>query len=214
MSDSPVSRSNSTGLKIKNENGLVSSGGISKNPNQVARRNQRERNRVRQVNMGFVTLRNHIPQQNSKSKKLSKVETLRAAAGYIQYLQQLLTTDHSYNGQSMSNLFAQTLQPYSSHDHHHHHNHQTSTTAVAHFTGDSVVSSSNYYNPVYHNYDNQVVEGNYSSNSYKISPVTTVCSDSPQSSFVSDGGYDYVLSPPEVKQYHHNADFTVMHTYS
>ncbi|VDP02148.1 unnamed protein product [Soboliphyme baturini] len=62
----------------------------AKPPGQVARRNARERNRVRQVNMGFVTLRNHIP-NSGKAKKLSKVETLRSAACYIRYLKDLLT---------------------------------------------------------------------------------------------------------------------------
>ncbi|CDW58260.1 achaete scute 1b [Trichuris trichiura] len=66
------------------------SGSIRKHPVLVARRNARERNRVRQVNMGFVTLRDHIP-HHGKSKKLSKVETLRAAASYIRYLEQLLS---------------------------------------------------------------------------------------------------------------------------
>jgi hypothetical protein len=42
-----------------------------------------------QVNRGFVTLRTHIPVV-TKSKKLSKVETLRQAAKYIKYLQEEL----------------------------------------------------------------------------------------------------------------------------
>lgn len=70
-------------------------------PASVARRNARERNRVKQVNNGFATLRNHIPlsvaaalgASNSgrgASKKLSKVETLRLAVEYIRSLQDLL----------------------------------------------------------------------------------------------------------------------------
>lgn len=54
----------------------------------VARRNERERNRVRLVNHGFNALRQHVPQTGQK--KLSKVETLRSAVEYIRELQELL----------------------------------------------------------------------------------------------------------------------------
>lgn len=74
-----------------------------KHPVAVARRNARERNRVRQVNLGFVTLRNHIPQTGSKSKKLSKVETLRQAATYIQYLREMLVVDDGMNAFNSGN---------------------------------------------------------------------------------------------------------------
>ncbi|XP_055913556.1 achaete-scute complex protein T3-like [Eupeodes corollae] len=65
----------------------------------VARRNARERNRVKQVNNGFATLRQHIPTTivsalssggRGASKKLSKVDTLRMAVEYIRGLQDLL----------------------------------------------------------------------------------------------------------------------------
>nr|SPI33864.1 ASH [Paravelia bullialata] len=72
-------------------------------PASVARRNARERNRVKQVNNGFATLRSHIPVSvaaalgastagtgRGSSKKLSKVETLRLAVEYIRSLQDLL----------------------------------------------------------------------------------------------------------------------------
>jgi len=58
-------------------------------PMAVARRNERERNRVKQVNMGFQTLRQHVP-NGAANKKMSKVETLRSAVEYIRALQQLL----------------------------------------------------------------------------------------------------------------------------
>ena len=58
-------------------------------PAKVARRNARERNRVKQVNSGFEVLRMHIPSA-AKQKKMSKVETLRHAVEYIQSLQQML----------------------------------------------------------------------------------------------------------------------------
>lgn len=77
-------------------------------PASVARRNARERNRVKQVNNGFATLRSHIPpsvaaaltteksnsRSSSASKKLSKVETLKMAVEYIRSLQQMLD-DHN-----------------------------------------------------------------------------------------------------------------------
>ncbi|EFN85365.1 Achaete-scute complex protein T8, partial [Harpegnathos saltator] len=84
-------------------------------PASVARRNARERNRVKQVNNGFATLRQHIPQSVAQSlgsntagthggsragsKKLSKVETLRMAVEYIRSLKRLLE-EHDGNNES------------------------------------------------------------------------------------------------------------------
>jgi achaete-scute complex protein len=70
----------------------------------VARRNARERNRVKQVNNGFSMLRDHIPKEiadnyeqagRGSAKKLSKVETLRMAVEYIRSLEQMLAFDTS-----------------------------------------------------------------------------------------------------------------------
>lgn len=73
-------------------------------PVAVARRNARERNRVKQVNNGFATLQQHIPSvilskydscrpsSNGVVKKLSKVETLRMAVEYIRSLEKLLAS--------------------------------------------------------------------------------------------------------------------------
>uniref|UniRef100_A0A8C4PB67 Achaete-scute family bHLH transcription factor 1 n=1 Tax=Dromaius novaehollandiae TaxID=8790 RepID=A0A8C4PB67_DRONO len=58
-------------------------------PAAVARRNERERNRVKLVNLGFATLREHVP-NGAANKKMSKVETLRSAVEYIRALQRLL----------------------------------------------------------------------------------------------------------------------------
>lgn len=58
-------------------------------PALIQRRNERERQRVRCVNQGYTRLRSHLPAQN-QDKRLSKVETLRAAIGYIKYLQGLV----------------------------------------------------------------------------------------------------------------------------
>ncbi|KAJ3593926.1 hypothetical protein NHX12_006259, partial [Muraenolepis orangiensis] len=71
----------------------------------VARRNERERNRVRQVNDGFQTLRQHVP-SGAANGKLSKVETLRSAVEYIRALQRLLKSSHS-----MSSAFENTEVP-------------------------------------------------------------------------------------------------------
>ena len=61
----------------------------TKEPEVVARRNARERRRVKLVNDGFLRLRKHVP-TDPKNKKLSKVKTLRSAIEYIRHLQQLL----------------------------------------------------------------------------------------------------------------------------
>ncbi|XP_034952023.1 achaete-scute complex protein T3-like [Chelonus insularis] len=122
---------NNIGLQNHRSNVIVSTGGLTNNdlkmshgckrtkmyqttpyatvphqPASVARRNARERNRVKQVNNGFATLRQHIPQSVAQalgsntagthggsragSKKLSKVETLRMAVEYIRTLQRML----------------------------------------------------------------------------------------------------------------------------
>ena len=67
-------------------------------PATVARRNERERNRVKMVNMGFATLRQHVP-NGAKNKKMSKVETLRSAVEYIRELRQLLGENDDLNSE-------------------------------------------------------------------------------------------------------------------
>jgi len=85
-------------------------------PPKVARRNARERNRVKQVNCGFEMLRSHIPSA-AKFKKMSKVDTLRHAVEYIQNLQQMIDEQHqnhrhSYNdGLTFHNLIQPPLTP-------------------------------------------------------------------------------------------------------
>ncbi|XP_043267422.1 achaete-scute complex protein T3-like [Venturia canescens] len=92
-------------------------GTVPHQPASVARRNARERNRVKQVNNGFATLRQHIPQSVAQalggntagthggsragSKKLSKVETLRMAVEYIRSLQRLIDDHDGTDGSSM-----------------------------------------------------------------------------------------------------------------
>ncbi|XP_073829159.1 achaete-scute-like protein asense [Musca autumnalis] len=78
-------------------------------PQAVARRNARERNRVKQVNNGFAALRERIPEEvaeafeaqstcKNNGKKLSKVETLRMAVEYIRSLERLLGFDFPSGG--------------------------------------------------------------------------------------------------------------------
>lgn len=74
------------GGKCKRQN---TGGNKSSQPSTMGRRNARERNRVKQVNNSFVTLRQHIPGA-AKAKKISKVETLKQATDYIRNLQRLL----------------------------------------------------------------------------------------------------------------------------
>lgn len=88
-------------------------------PAFIRKRNERERHRVRCVNEGYARLREHLPQE-LEDKRLSKVETLRAAIDYIKHLQSLLdakvphrggdvrksaqTTERSSDGESRSGL--------------------------------------------------------------------------------------------------------------
>ena len=64
----------------------------------MAKRNERERNRVKMVNMAFEKLRQRIPWAES-NPKMSKVDTLRAALEYIQSMQDLITECDSQNKQ-------------------------------------------------------------------------------------------------------------------
>lgn len=89
-------------------------------PASVARRNARERNRVKQVNNGFATLRSHIPlsvaaaltspaASRGASKKLSKVDTLKMAVEYIRSLQDML--DESGASSQSENSYYASLDP-------------------------------------------------------------------------------------------------------
>ncbi|CAG9820260.1 unnamed protein product [Phaedon cochleariae] len=95
-------------------------------PVSVARRNARERNRVKQVNDGFATLRQHIPNfiaaafENTSgrggNKKLSKVETLRMAVEYIRSLEHILAmdTDNADISESLYRSPSSSISPSSS----------------------------------------------------------------------------------------------------
>lgn len=78
----------------------------------IARRNARERNRVKQVNDGFNALRKRLPAsviaalsggaRRGSGKKLSKVDTLRMVVEYIKYLQSLIEESDAASGISHS----------------------------------------------------------------------------------------------------------------
>ncbi|MCI4389860.1 hypothetical protein PGIGA_G00115920 [Pangasianodon gigas] len=58
-------------------------------PAFIQKRNERERQRVKCVNQGYAKLREHLPGA-AADKRMSKVETLRAAIRYIKHLQRLV----------------------------------------------------------------------------------------------------------------------------
>ncbi|KAM5184635.1 achaete-scute homolog 3 [Callospermophilus lateralis] len=79
-------------------------------PAFIRKRNERERQRVKCVNEGYAQLRHHLPEEYLE-KRLSKVETLRAAIKYINYLQSLLCPDKpetKNNARKGSSLIATT----------------------------------------------------------------------------------------------------------
>lgn len=66
-------------------------------PAFIRKRNERERQRVRCVNEGYAKLRHHLPAEYVE-RRLSKVETLRAAIKYIRHLQSVLYSNTEENG--------------------------------------------------------------------------------------------------------------------
>nr|CAB3223516.1 Achaete-Scute a-like2 achaete-scute like protein [Phallusia mammillata] len=71
-------------------------GGVAgKNPSSVARRNARERRRIRNVNSAFDELRQHVPNGERNRKKISKVDTLQSAIEYIKALEELVQNRRS-----------------------------------------------------------------------------------------------------------------------
>ncbi|PKK30086.1 achaete-scute family bHLH transcription factor 4 [Columba livia] len=76
-------------------------------PAFIRKRNERERQRVRCVNEGYTRLREHLPKEFA-DKRLSKVETLRAAISYIKHLQSLLDC-HPFGSDSKEMLPAKEL---------------------------------------------------------------------------------------------------------
>lgn len=65
----------------------------------ISKRNERERSRVRNVNDAFDNLKNSLPLDVEKmSKRMSKVEILRTAIGYIRNLEQVLGYKPQFSG--------------------------------------------------------------------------------------------------------------------
>ncbi|XP_067950338.1 achaete-scute complex protein T4-like [Watersipora subatra] len=93
---SPSSNGHTSEKKVEGQKGRIH---FSKKalthprPQSIMRRNTRERNRVRAVNQGFVTLANHVP-SHLRSKKMSKVDTLKAAIDYIYRLKEALESNN------------------------------------------------------------------------------------------------------------------------
>ncbi|KHN84063.1 Achaete-scute -like protein 5 [Toxocara canis] len=113
MSTSPTKRIDSiSDLQTSEIQHTTSLSVTTKQLEQIRRRNERERKRVHQVNLGYELLSRKVP--FAKSKKLSKVETLRCAVQYIRYLQRLLETDTSTSSISFApmpkNEFLKDLQ--------------------------------------------------------------------------------------------------------
>ncbi|CAH8462422.1 unnamed protein product [Dicrocoelium dendriticum] len=82
----PVQRQPS-GLGSKS-NKLDTETGSNACTTQVSRRNERERNRVRLLNMGFERLRAVVPSHSGE--QLSKISTLKKAIWYIEHLDRVL----------------------------------------------------------------------------------------------------------------------------
>lgn len=95
LENAPTLLQNVTHMHVQDQNiptaNKKDSDGFGKiqKPSSMTRRNARERRRVKMINMGYETLRTHIP-TGSENRKLSKVDTLRAAVDYIKNLQLLL----------------------------------------------------------------------------------------------------------------------------
>jgi achaete-scute complex protein len=70
-------------------------------PTFIRKRNERERERVRCVNDGYIRLKEHLPLEN-KHKRISKVEILRRAIDYIRYLNEIIEKDDENNDKEQS----------------------------------------------------------------------------------------------------------------
>ncbi|CAH8513836.1 unnamed protein product [Schistosoma turkestanicum] len=77
-------------------------------PVNITRRNERERNRVKLLNMGFDRLRAVVPCRSGE--QLSKISTLKKAIWYIEHLDKVLHGQEN----SCSNFIQQSLTPSSS----------------------------------------------------------------------------------------------------
>lgn len=143
-------------------------------PPAVARRNARERNRVKQVNNGFANLRQHIPNSiaatfesgKNGNKKLSKVETLRMAVEYIKSLEELLELNNDLpNNDVSSNSNYQSSSPLTSLDIQSNTNY---TSSLASPLSDDDISNNSTLSPV------QYVKINGQDDTYQLIPVNVL----------------------------------------
>ncbi|XP_043260771.1 achaete-scute complex protein T3-like [Colletes gigas] len=173
-------------------------GTVPHQPASVARRNARERNRVKQVNNGFATLRQHIPQSVAQalggstagthggsragSKKLSKVETLRMAVEYIRSLQRLLEEHDS--GSDIASVSSPTSSPPSS---------TSSSSSSTCGSGNGLGVESSHHSPELRlrgNVNNEIRHHSHLRQNPSPTFVPAPCSEassSPTPSFVSEG---------------------------
>uniref|UniRef100_A0AC34EZP5 BHLH domain-containing protein n=1 Tax=Panagrolaimus sp. ES5 TaxID=591445 RepID=A0AC34EZP5_9BILA len=85
--------------------GKIIKGHSMKSPDQVNRRNERERKRVQNLNNLYHTLAAKLSTYSpAKNKKFSKKETLRTAIEYIKYLEKVLENDEDFDGESFHQL--------------------------------------------------------------------------------------------------------------
>lgn len=176
--------SNNNDLRCKRKIQFMPYGQPPQQPASVARRNARERNRVKQVNNGFATLRSHIPlsvaqalspqgssQGRGASKKLSKVETLRLAVEYIRSLQQMID------------------------------DHETELTGS--ISGDSHINENRYYT-------SSPESTHLYQTSYPVLLPTPTCSDaspSPSPSHSSEGSFSTTPSYSNTLYHHHSENY-------
>ncbi|CAF0747295.1 unnamed protein product [Adineta ricciae] len=83
--------------------------------NQRAIANVRERQRTQSLNDAFAHLRHIIP--TLPSDKLSKIQTLKLATRYIDFLYQILRSDEEHSSSSSSNLSMTQQQQHQQHQH-------------------------------------------------------------------------------------------------
>ncbi|KAG7172635.1 achaete-scute homolog 1-like [Homarus americanus] len=160
---------------------------VSPAPVAVARRNARERNRVKQVNNGFATLRQHIPGA-AKAKKISKVETLKQAVDYIRSLQELLDDHDSLMHHTNSLVMTSQPSPAVSRAPSHPYTNAVAPTSVLTQTQYRVLPYPSYY------YSENVSPVAASVYPMSVSSVSPTCSDAAASPTSS---YDSAFSAPE-----------------
>nr|CAD7393203.1 unnamed protein product [Timema cristinae] len=207
-------------LRCKRRINFSYSGIAGHQPASVARRNARERNRVKQVNNGFATLRSHIPvavaaalsspipnpsnsSNRGASKKLSKVETLRMAVEYIRSLQQMLD-DHaaetsSTTSSTLETTTMTTVGPASSSDQGYY-----SSSPESSVTQLTTVIPTSHYSSLSHSI---LLQPQIPLVSSSLSPPCSEASSSPTPSLASDGSGGSALSYAAPSSVYHQQNY-------